>query len=152
MYAAVLFLHSWLRYVVVGFGLWLLVLSFRGMRTDAPWSPHHERVHARFSAALDVQLLLGLALYFLLSPISAAAFADFGAAMKNAQLRFFGVEHFVGMLLAVAIAHVGRVRAKRKQARARHRTTFIAQALWLVLTLASIPWPGLDVGRPLFRF
>jgi hypothetical protein len=66
-------------------------------------------------------------------------------------LRFFGVEHIATMLIAVAVAHVGRVRSKRKQGAARYRSTLVFQSIWLLLTLAAIPWPGLDIARPLFR-
>jgi hypothetical protein len=152
MYGVVLFVHSWLRYAVLGAGLWLLFACVRGLRGGGPWVRSDERAHVAFLALLDTQLLLGLTLYFALSPISAAAMANFGAAMKNPHLRFFGVEHIATMLLAIATAHIGRVRAKRKQGPARYRSTVVAQSLWLVLTLAAIPWPGLDIGRPLFRF
>lgn len=151
MYTLVLVTHSWLRYLVLGFGIGLLIASFLSWRNARETSPQDERLHVRFLAALDAQLLLGLLLYFVLSPITEAAFANFGAAMKNAQLRFFGVEHIATMLLAVIVAHVGRNRSKRKHGAARHRTVFITQAVWLVLTLAAIPWPMLDTGRPLFR-
>jgi hypothetical protein len=150
-YSVVLFIHSWLRYAVLGAGLWLLIASIRGLRGGQPWAKGDERAHVAFLGLLDTQLVLGLTLYFVLSPISAAAMANFGAAMKNPHLRFFGVEHIVTMLLAIVVAHVGRVRAKRKQGSARYRTTLITQAIWLLLTLAAIPWPGLDIARPLFR-
>jgi hypothetical protein len=99
-----------------------------------------------------VQFLLGLLMYFALSPVTAAARANMGAAMKVPELRFFGVEHAATMFIAVTVAHLGRIRAKRKQARARYRSTLITQIFWLLLTLAAIPWPGLDIARPLFRF
>lgn len=152
MYGVVLFVHSWLRYAVLALGLWLLLAAARGLRGESAWSKGDERAHVAFLGLLDTQLLLGLSLYFLLSPISAAAMADFGAAMKNPHLRFFGVEHITTMLLAVIVAHVGRVRSKRKQGPARYRSSLITQSIWLVLTLAAIPWPGLDIARPLFRF
>jgi hypothetical protein len=151
MYIAVLFIHSWLRYFVLLFGIWLLVIAIRGWRAKAEWAPRHDRVYVRFLALLDLQLLLGLLLYFVLSPITATAFANMGAAMKDPQLRFFGVEHLLTMLIAVAVAHVGRARSKRKVGPSRYRTTLVMQAIWLVLTLISIPWPGLDIARPLFR-
>jgi hypothetical protein len=151
LYAIVLFVHSWLRYAVLGLGLLVLGLALGGARRDAAWSERAERAHKGFLSALDFQMLLGLLLYFWLSPISAAALADFGAAMKNAHLRFFGVEHIVTMLFAVAAAHVGRVKSRRKEGKARYKSVLIAQLLWLALTCAAIPWPGLDIGRPLFR-
>lgn len=151
MYIALLFLHSWFRYVVLALGLWLIVIGLRHLRSSSPWSQPHERVYVGFLAALDTQLLLGLLLYFVLSPLSAAAFADFGGAMKEPTLRFFGVEHIATMLIAVAVAHIGRVRSRRKLGAARFRSTLVFQTIWLLLTLAAIPWPGLDIARPLFR-
>lgn len=151
LYAVALFIHSWWRYVVLGLGLLLLGAAVVGLRSGAAWSERSERLHKGFLSALDLQMLIGLLLYFWLSPITSAAFADFGAAMKNAHLRFFGVEHIVTMLLAIAAAHVGRSKSRKREGRARHRSVLIAQALWLVLTCASIPWPGLDIGRPLLR-
>jgi hypothetical protein len=151
MYAFVLILHSWLRYVVLALGIVLLVAAIRGLRGPAAWSAGEERVHKAFVGTLDTQLLLGLLLYFVWNPVVASALADFGAAMKNAPLRYFAVEHAATMLLAIVIAHVGRARSRRKEGRARYRSVLITTALWLLLTLAAIPWPVLDVGRPLVR-
>lgn len=150
MYSVVLFTHSWLRYLVFGFGIALLVLCARGLQRAA-WTERQERIHVLFTAVLDVQFLLGLLLYFKLSPYSQAALANMGAAMKDPTLRFFGVEHMATMLIALIVAHVGRARSKRKQGKARVKSVLITQSVWLLLTLAAIPWPGLDVGRPLFR-
>jgi hypothetical protein len=152
MYTAVLFIHSWFRYAVLGMGLWLLIAVIAGLRSGGTWAPDHERLHKQFLAVLDVQFLLGLTMYFFLSPITAAARANMAIAMKDPQLRFFGVEHAATMLIAVVVAHVARVRSKRREGRLRYRSVLISQTLWLVLTLISIPWPGLDVGRPVFRF
>ena len=150
MYSVVLFTHSWLRYLVLGFGIVLLVLCVRGLQ-NATWTEKQERVHVLFTAVLDVQFLLGLLLYFKLSPSSQAALANMGAAMKDPTLRFFGVEHIATMLIALIVAHVGRARSKRKHGKARFKSVLITQSVWLLLTLAAIPWPMLDVGRPLFR-
>lgn len=151
MYPVLLFIHSWLRYVVSGFGVWLLVSSALRLGAQAAWSERNERVQVLFLAVLDTQFLIGLALYFVFSPISSAALHNFGAAMKDAQLRFFGVEHITTMLIAVVVAHVGRARSKRKTGSARPRSVLITQCVWLLLTALAIPWPGLDVARPLFR-
>lgn len=148
MYITTLFIHSWLRYLVLGFGLLLLFGSASSLRKG--WSEALERLHVLFMAVLDVQMLLGILLYLVLSPIAAAARANMAIAMKDPTLRFFGMEHIVTMLIAVVIAHVGRARSKKKGP-ARSKTVLIFQCVWLLLTLAAIPWPGLDIARPLFR-
>jgi hypothetical protein len=94
-----------------------------------------------------VQLLVGLALYLFISPNTTAAMHDFGGAMHMATTRFFLVEHPFGMIIAIALAHLGKIRAARG---ARNARTFYAVSL--IVLLASQPWPGLPYGRPLFRF
>ncbi|HMJ12645.1 MAG TPA: hypothetical protein VK524_14580 [Polyangiaceae bacterium] len=151
MYAIVLIVHSWLRYVVLALGLVLLATAASNLRQQASWSERHESIHRAFLSTLDLQLLLGLLLFIVWSPLVEILLSNFAAGVKDAQLRFFGLEHPVTMLLAVVIAHVGRTRSRRKQGRARQQTVVITQALWLLLTFTAIPWPWLDVGRSLFR-
>jgi hypothetical protein len=150
VYSAVLVLHSWLRWVVVLAGLWAVVraLTNRG----EPWSPSDQRAATIFVAALDAQLLLGAALYVVLSPFTNAAFQDFGSAMGNAGLRFWAVEHLFGMLIGITLAHIGSARIRRAPLDRRRRLASIFYSLALVAILASIPWPGMPAGRPLFRW
>ena len=105
-------------------------------------------------ALFDVQFLLGLLMYVAFSPITHAAFSDIGTAMGQTLLRFYTVEHPLGMIAALACAHIGRARAdrvRRRRSRAR-RTTALFFGIALVLMLVSIPWPFLPAGRPYFRW
>jgi hypothetical protein len=106
-----------------------------------------------FTIALDIQFLLGLILYVVLSPITRLALQDMGAAMRNSALRFWAVEHAVGMIAALVLAHIGRVRMRRlPDADSRYKTGAMFVGIALVLILISIPWPGMPAARPLFRF
>jgi hypothetical protein len=90
---------------------------------------------------LDTQLLLGLLLYFGLSPVAAAARANIGAAMGDATLRFVLVEHTFAMLVALVAAHVGhRVSKTSANDAARHRAGMLGASVALVLVCAGIPW------------
>lgn len=105
-----------------------------------------------FMAVVDLQFLFGLVLYFGLSPFTKEAFADFGAAMANGGLRFWAVEHAFGMLAAVVLVRVGRVMsANAKTSASARRRRLICFSIATLIMLASIPWPGLSNGRPLFR-
>ena len=152
MYSALLITHSLLRWPALLAGLALLVVCWIGFRRGAEFTPGHQRLRQAAVGLMDLQIVLGGGLYFGLSPIVTAARADFGAAMRDAQLRFFGVEHIATMSLALIVMHVGHVRAKRHEGPARHRSLFITQCVWLILVLLAIPWPGLDIARPLLRF
>lgn len=142
IYSIILIVHSWLRWAVLAAGL---AAALRGGsdRTDTAgrW----------FTILLDTQFLLGLLLYFVLSPVTAAALDDFGGAMKIPQLRFFAVEHTFGMLVGITLAHIGRGRVKKASPEKRGRIALIFYGLALLIILASIPWPGMPAGRALFR-
>ena len=142
MYPLLLLVHSWGRWAVLVAGLAAVVRGGSRTGTAGKW----------FTILLDIQLLLGLLLYFAFSPITRAALGDFGGAMKVSQVRFFAVEHVFGMLVALALAHIGRARIAKASPGRRPRLAAIFYGLAMVAILASIPWPGMPAGRPLFRW
>lgn len=150
MYGVVLNIHSWLRWAVLFAGLWAILRAM--LAGSRPWTPADDRSAKLFVAGLDLQMLLGLLLYFVLSPFTRQAMSDMGGAMKVAGLRFFAVEHVLGMVIALALAHVGAAKIRKAPSDRRHRLAKIYFILALIAILVSIPWPGLPAGRPLFRF
>ncbi len=154
MYPFLLILHSWLRWIVVVVGLVAVVRYAVGWLGRREWQPLDGRLAAIFPALLDMQLLVGLLLYFGFSPITTGALRNLGAAMGNAVVRFYAVEHLFLMVVALVIAHVGSVLLKRRAAEsARFRVATLAFALALLLILAAVPWPFVTAGmnRPWFR-
>src|SRR5688572_21007323 len=111
MYPLFLTVHSWLRWVVLLLGLLAVARAIAG-RGGRPWSNTDDSIGKWFIASLDVQFLIGILLYVWLSPITQVAFADFGAAMRNAGVRFWAVEHLLGMVIAIALAHIGRAKIR----------------------------------------
>ena len=147
MYSLTLTIHSWIRWValVAAVGTTLAALQNRERPAEG-WG-------LTAMIALDLQLLLGLLLYLVLSPNMAEIRAHFGEAMQNAQLRFWAVEHVTAMLVAVVLAHVGRVLARNaKTPGAKRGRLLVCFGLATILILVGMPWPGLPYGRPLFRF
>lgn len=153
MYSLVLTLHSFVRWIVVILAVLAVARAFSGWLGKKPWAALDDKAGAWFVISMDVQLLLGLLLYVVFSPLTTAALRDFGAAMGSAGLRYFAVEHTFLMLVAVVLAHVGRARSRRAtDFAARHRSAAIFFGLALLTLLAAIPWPFLaGVGRPLLR-
>lgn len=142
MYGIVLIIHSWLRWAVLAAGIAAVARGGTRDSSTGKW----------FTILLDVQMLIGLLLYFVLSPFTTAALSDFGGAMRNPQLRFFAVEHTFGMIIGLVLAHIGTAKIKKAPAERRGKLAMIFYGLALVAILASIPWPGMPAGRPLFRF
>lgn len=151
MYELVLILHSWLRWVALVGGIAATAAAFTA-RTDAAGRSPADKSGLVCMIALDVQLLLGLLLYLVISPTTAAIFQDFGAAMRDPDARFWAVEHVGLMMFAVVMAHVGRVLGRRARTSDAKRTRLlVCFALATAAMLAATPWPGMATGRPLFR-
>ena len=149
MYVALVILHSWLRWVVLLTGL---VAAGRSLTAGGrSWTASDEAAAKWFTITLDIQFTVGLVLYVGLSPLTQMAFSDFGAAMRDSALRFWAVEHLVGMIVAIALAHVGRAKVRKAPENRKHRAAAIFFTLALLAILLSIPWPFMPVSRPLFR-
>lgn len=152
MYTFLLSLHSILRWFVLAAGVAAVIFAFAGWFGRKEWTKRDNAIGAAFTGLFDLQVLIGLVLYGLVSPITQAAFSNFGGAMKDRVLRFWAVEHVFMMVIAVALVHVGRVLGKKApDSVSRHKKTAIFFLIALLLTLAAIPWPGLATARPLFR-
>ena len=143
-------IHSLLRWVVILAGLWALLRVWSGFVGRSNWSKKDQMAGLLFTSTLNLQLVLGLILYGI-SPITRSAMANFAAAMKDSTLRFFAVEHLSGMLLAVVIAQVGYSISKRAGTdRGKFLKAGVAYSIAVALILASVPWPFMKYGRPLF--
>lgn len=152
MYPFLLTLHSWLRWIVVLVAALALARAWLGWLGKQGWTPADDRLGMFLTIALDMQVLVGLLLYAFLSPLTASAFQDLGAAMSNGAVRYWAVEHVGLMLVAVVLAHVGRALSKRAgDAVRRHRLAALFYTLAVLAVLAAIPWPFLSFGRPLVR-
>jgi hypothetical protein len=149
MYEVILFIHSWLRWIILVLCLVVIFRSVTGLSKKRDYLKSDNALSASLTGLFHTQLILGLLLYFVLSPIAEAALADFGKAMKVPELRFWGVEHILVMILAVTAAQIGRSKTRKA---ATSADKFRIQAIYiitaLILVLSRIPW--LDAGR-LFR-
>jgi hypothetical protein len=152
-YPLVLLVHSWWRWAVVGLLLLALAHSFRGALGGRPFTPGDRALQRGAVAALDVQVLLGGLLYFVLSPLTPRSLEGLRAAMPVSLLRFFAVEHIATMLCVLLVVHVAAVRSRRHApGPGAHRTWARGLALAALLVAVAIPWPGRPYGRPLLRW
>ena len=144
MYSFVLAIHDILRWLILIFGIIAIIRSYVGWFGNKEWTDVDDWFGLGFTISLDVQFLLGLLLYFFLSPITTSAFANFSAAMSDSDTRFFLIEHSLMMLVAVILAHIGRSRAKKQEEDVRkYRTTAIFYTITVLFILAAIPWSRL---------
>jgi hypothetical protein len=141
MYTGLLHAHNGLRWFVLFALLVSIILASSGWLKKRQWTKADKLSGLFLMIFMDLQFLIGIILYGFLSPITKAAFQDFGAAMKNADLRFYAVEHFLMMLIALVLVHIGRKKSKKEIAPwKRHRAAAIFYSLSLLLILIAIPW------------
>ena len=151
MYTLALAIHSWLRWVALVAAVGAIATTAADRSTTIR-TGRADMWGLGLMIALDIQMLLGLLLYLVLSPFPTEAMADFGAAMRNPALRFFAVEHVALMFAAVILAHLGRVLARKATTPdAKRSRLLICFVLATIAMLLAIPWPGMSSGRPLFR-
>ncbi|MFD1470658.1 hypothetical protein ACFQ48_20700 [Hymenobacter caeli] len=153
MYQVLLYLHSYLRYFVLGAGLVAVYRAYVGWTGHRPFAKGDNAFGASFVGFMLLQLIVGLGLYFGLSPQYGFKAMKAAGAMKDPAVRFFGMEHVALMVLAVIIAQIGRTLSKKRlDDTAKHKTAFIYYGVALALVLLMIPWGLWNPYRPLFRF
>ncbi len=147
-----LVLHNLLRWFILICGLWTVLNAISGLAGKKEFNSTANRSNFFFMLGMDIQLLIGLALYYTGEWFE--RLKHLGENMKDANLRFFTMEHEVIMILAWILVHVGRVSVKKAAtSSAKYKRCLIFFGITLVLILIAIPWPFRDiVMRPWFRW
>ncbi len=141
MATGLLHAHSGLRWLILLLLVVTIIMAFVGWFGKKPFTQTNKRLLLFSTIVSDVQLLIGLVMYFFTSSITKTAFQDFGYAMKTPELRYFAVEHILVMIIAIALLHIGKVRAtKQSTDEGKHKQTAIFFTISLLLMLSRIPW------------
>jgi hypothetical protein len=144
MYVFFTQVHHYLSWLVLFVLISAVVRAWIGFAGKKSWSSVDSRTSLVSTILMDIQVLVGIILYLFLSPLTQAAFADFGAAMGNSMLRFYAVEHTLVMLIALALVHIGRSKMKKSaDGVKKHKITAIFSTIALLLVLSRIPWEKL---------
>lgn len=147
-----LVIHNILRWAVLVFGVWAVIGALSAVISKRAYTSSDNRTSLFFMISCDIQLLLGLVLYFTGMWFEKVK-SGMGAVMKDPAERFFAVEHAMMMIIAWLLVHVGRSMVKRGSSDAqKHKRTLIYFGIALLLILAMIPWPFRPEGiaRQLF--
>ena len=146
MQTGLLHLHNFLRWAVLITGLIAVVrtLPLLSAGRNAVVAPGQRKSGLFYLIFCDLELVLGLALYFMrgwASQMSA------GIDMKNKALRYWGIEHGLTMIIAIILVHVGYSAIKKGSGKRAFWMFLIA----LVLFIINSPWPFREgIGRGLF--
>ncbi|MEO7924382.1 MAG: hypothetical protein ABIR30_11950 [Chitinophagaceae bacterium] len=146
MYNGMLHLHSVLRWIIL---ILLLVAIFKSYADrNKAFTAGHRKTGLFLMISADVMLLVGL-YQWITGPWGLKSIQSNGMSMvmKNASLRFFAIEHFVGMLIAIILIHTGYSYAKREVTDSvKHKRAVLYYGLALLIILIVIPWPFRSIG------
>lgn len=140
MYNGLLHAHSGLRWIAL---ILLVAAIINAMisKSKGRYEKKDKMLNLFAMITLHTQLLIGLGLYF----INARHKVSFdGKWMTDAEgmYRFFGMEHFIGMLLAIVVITIGRKKAEKASLAAdKHKKIITWYIIGLLLIIAFIPWP-----------
>lgn len=138
MYNGLLHAHSGLRWVAMLLLIYAIINAARSQESGQ-YLKKDKMINLFSMVILHVQLLIGLGLYFI-NERSRVVYAE--GWMGEAAARFYGLEHILGMLIAITVITFGRKKAEQlKNTRDMHRRIMFSYAIGLVLILLSIPWP-----------
>ena len=143
MYAFILAFHNIIRWVVLIAGVLAVGKALFGWFGKKEWGKQDRLLGIIFTSSVDIQLLLGILLYFVYSNWALKAILDKGMSfvMGESQYRFFAIEHAFFMVLALVFAHLGSALPKRvEDAVSKHKRAAIWFSLAVLVILAGIPW------------
>ena len=130
-------LHSANRYILLALLLVVIITSFLKWKGKKEYTKQDNKLNLLTFIFAHLQLLLGFVLYF------SKGWHNFFLDYKGESfLRFFGIEHMVGMLIAITLITLGRIKGKKiEDSMRRHKLTFWYFFIALIIILITIPWP-----------
>ena len=151
MMTGVLHAHSIFRYVLLALILISIIVAFKKRNDEQVGASALSRLTVWTTVFAHLQLVLGFILYF--GNGWSKLWSNMGETMKEASLRFFMMEHSLGMLVAVVLLTIGRAKLKRQvEGQAKSKTIIWFYSIALLIIFFSIPWPWMSVARDLLPF
>ncbi|RYZ94926.1 MAG: cytochrome B [Sphingobacteriaceae bacterium] len=135
-------LHSGFRYIVLLLILAAIVTAFVNWLGKKDYTNGNRKLNLFAMISAHIQFLFGLILYFL-SP-----FVQFTSqTMKDAETRYWTMEHVVLMFFAIALITVGHGKSKKiLVAEGKHRAIAIFYSLAVLVIILAI----IQSKRPFF--
>ena len=134
LYSFFLHLHSGFRYIVLLLVLLAIVRSWADWLGKKSYSEGNRKLNLFAMISVHTQFLLGIILFFI-SPM-----VQFSKdTMKNPITRYFTVEHWVIMLIAIALITVGHSKSKKAALpEAKHKAIAIFYLIGIILISVGI--------------
>lgn len=141
MYTGLMHTHSLLRYFVLIMLVVVVVVSIQKWLGKKPYSAVDNKLGLYLFIFTHLQLLMGVLLYFISDMVQFNS-----STMKNAELRYWAVEHVTMMAIAIVLITMARITSKKlTDSVAKHKRMFVFNAIALLLIVVSIVMSGRGV-------
>ena len=133
--------HSYWAYLGVLLLVFAVIIFKLGWFQSKKFTIKEQRLALFTLIAFHIQLLIGLAWYFMSPSYQALKFMGMGEAMKNSQIRLLTVEHPILMLLAIILITMGYSKHKKRTTdKSNYLTLIWYYGMALLFILIRIPW------------
>ncbi len=134
-------LHSYWAYLVLAVLILAVANAVIGLASKKEFKAKDLRLGLFALIFTHIQLLIGLAWYFM-SPIYKALKSEgMGAIMKEAPTRLLAVEHPISMLLGIVLITIGWSKHKKQTtAQGKFKMFVLFYGIALLVILSRIPW------------
>jgi hypothetical protein len=127
-------IHSWFRYVVFVLVLLAIIQSLIGWLGKKAYTEGNRKINLFALISAHTQLLIGIVLYFLSPNVQFNS-----GTMKNDTTRYFTVEHWVMMLIAIVLITIGHSKSKRATLpENKHKTIAIFYIIAFLVIIGAI--------------
>lgn len=152
MYGYLLIIHSYLRWIALGFLLFGLIFIIIKKSNNAIYTTKHYQLFKVIKNVFNLQFLVGI-LLLTQSPMVKAFWSQVSQAVKWREIRFFGLEHPFMMILGVMLINVFTHKTKEKIGTENaFNYLFVRYLIILFILFVSVPWSFSPfTARPNFR-
>lgn len=152
MYGYLLIIHSYLRWIVVGFLLFGLIFIILKKSKKAIYTTKDYQLFKAIKNVFNLQFLVGI-LLLTQSPMVKAFWSQVSQAVKWREIRFFGLEHPFMMILGILLLNVYTHKTKDKIGTDNAFNYLLVRYLIILFILfVSVPWSFSPfTARPNFR-
>lgn len=134
-------IHSYWAYIAVLILIVAFINAVMGMAKKRSFTDKDLRISLFTLIVMHIQLLIGLGWYFMSPWFKALKDVGMSAAMKDAQLRLFSIEHPTMMVLAIVFITIGWSKHKKKTTdKSKFKTIMIFYGIGLFFVLTRMPW------------
>ena len=140
--------HSYIRWIVIILIVLSIFKAFMGMKNTSVFAKDR-KIFSMTMASTHLMLVIGIILFFI-SPGKGFEIFSEGGFMKVGMSRYWAVEHWFGMLLAIALISRGLISTKKMNDDAkkyrRVGVSYLIGFVIIILTIVHGVKSGLEAG------